>query len=631
MNPYLLTLPSLLSAKNKISKVAAFYDPYRTSLKGFDSSELNPTEFREQLFRNFNIKLSNAELGAVVMLFDKDKQGKVDTMTFLNEFYKLGKQARTKIRTRQNQNEERLHHIQSIRLKKKEEKIKKLTVVAIAEEFTNEEEESAFKKIARLAFSYDNLKGGLEPFMEAPAVTGPEFRELIRNNFYIFLSSGEAAALIKMFDRDGDGIINCREFMYDFFNLKHEETEKHIQKQSLLDYKRKTKETERKEALIKHYEELVSTKVVPCTDMDRKNALKKIRHTAAYFHPNAFTIPIEKCFESESLTPTEFKEVLKNNFNIRLKPGELDAVVQMFDQDGDGNITSVEFTTTFYRIGFEERSRRLKERHRRNEELRKEAESEEATRMKQYEEKVLTNITWPVLPPMDDETNNNDDNSVNSYDTNSSNNSNRRKIKNKMSTIEIINQTKLPTRGKNRKNSNNSITKMFPKASEDTKQFILALEEKEKEIMNLTHNKLLINKKKSKSRNPTPSTGNRTPSTAKTNLSSRPSSTPLPPIVAVHQINKFVTQISIRYLRNSNPAAIQLELVKVWNSIDDSDDNNNERDAGRRINLVTTALSGAHKDDDEEQVMLRPFDLLLDNQSTIHVFNVKIAIFTLKT
>ena len=57
---------------------------------------------------------------------------------------------------------------------------------------------------------------------------------------------------------------------------------------------------------------------------------------------------------------------------------------------------------------------------------------------------------------------------------------------------------------------------------------------------------------------------------------------------------------------------------------DDSDDNNNdgsERDAGRRINLVTTALSGAHKDDDEEQVVLRPFDLLLDNQSTIHIFN----------
>ena len=56
---------------------------------------------------------------------------------------------------------------------------------------------------------------------------------------------------------------------------------------------------------------------------------------------------------------------------------------------------------------------------------------------------------------------------------------------------------------------------------------------------------------------------------------------------------------------------------------DESDDNNNEsegRNSGRRINLVTTALSGAHNDD-EEQVVLRPFDLLLDNQSTIHIFN----------
>ena len=49
---------------------------------------------------------------------------------------------------------------------------------------------------------------------------------------------------------------------------------------------------------------------------------------------------------------------------------------------------------------------------------------------------------------------------------------------------------------------------------------------------------------------------------------------------------------------------------------------NNNDDINRRINLVTTAISGAHNgDSSEEQVILEPYDLLLDNQSTVHIFN----------
>jgi len=47
--------------------------------------------------------------------------------------------------------------------------------------------------------------------------------------------------------------------------------------------------------------------------------------------------------------------------------------------------------------------------------------------------------------------------------------------------------------------------------------------------------------------------------------------------------------------------------------------NNHKDDISRRINLVTTAITGTHKD--EEEVKLQPFDLLLDNQSTVHIFN----------
>eukprot|EP01036_Dinobryon_divergens_P001823 gene1823-2394_t len=69
-NPYLLTLPQLLSAKKKIGKVAANYNPQKDSRQGFESESLTPSEFREQLRYNFDLHLTNAELGALVVLCD---------------------------------------------------------------------------------------------------------------------------------------------------------------------------------------------------------------------------------------------------------------------------------------------------------------------------------------------------------------------------------------------------------------------------------------------------------------------------------------------------------------------------------------------------------------------------------
>eukprot|EP01035_Chromulina_nebulosa_P019545 gene19545-25443_t len=63
-HPYLLSLPTLISAKKKLAKVAAFYDTKgRSSLKAFfETPYMNPTEFREQLKRNFLIQLTDEEL-----------------------------------------------------------------------------------------------------------------------------------------------------------------------------------------------------------------------------------------------------------------------------------------------------------------------------------------------------------------------------------------------------------------------------------------------------------------------------------------------------------------------------------------------------------------------------------------
>lgn len=161
-NPYLLTLPQLISAKKKISLVAAFYDPKKYSLKGFDSTGLDATEFRQQLRRNFNIQLSDAELGAIVFLFDRDGDGKVDSIEFINEFFRLGNEEKNRMRYFQQQSEERVERMKHKLEQKRLAKVEQLTAVRVASTWTEDDEISAIRKIARVSFTYDSLKGGLE-------------------------------------------------------------------------------------------------------------------------------------------------------------------------------------------------------------------------------------------------------------------------------------------------------------------------------------------------------------------------------------------------------------------------------------------------------------------------------------
>ena len=65
-------------------------------MRGFDTVALDPTEFREQLRRNFQINLTDEELGAIIYLFDKDGDKKIATTEFRNEFLRLGKQEKQK-------------------------------------------------------------------------------------------------------------------------------------------------------------------------------------------------------------------------------------------------------------------------------------------------------------------------------------------------------------------------------------------------------------------------------------------------------------------------------------------------------------------------------------------------------
>ena len=90
-SPFLMTLPHAISAKNKIGKIASVYDPLKTSFQGFEGRSLKPTEFREQMRTTFQLNLTDAELGALVTMCDKDNNHEIDSVEFINELFRLGK------------------------------------------------------------------------------------------------------------------------------------------------------------------------------------------------------------------------------------------------------------------------------------------------------------------------------------------------------------------------------------------------------------------------------------------------------------------------------------------------------------------------------------------------------------
>lgn len=185
-NPYLLTLPQLISAKKKIGELAAYFDHEKTSLKAFDGEELNPTEFREQLRRTFGIEITNAELGAIVLYFDKvryvhlyillsyahhvlfflwllqDGDGNISSSEFRKEFFRLGKQERMKQMMNHQELQKRLANARKQKEDERKQRMLDMVRFKVADTWTKEEEESAIRKITDVAFSYDPQQlGGL--------------------------------------------------------------------------------------------------------------------------------------------------------------------------------------------------------------------------------------------------------------------------------------------------------------------------------------------------------------------------------------------------------------------------------------------------------------------------------------
>ena len=224
----------------------------------------------------------------------------------------------------------------------------------VSYEYTQSDLDSCMRKLTDAAVKYDrNSAGavGLDAF-EGAEMTPVVFKEQLKRVFNIRLSPPELGAMMHYFDRDGDGTVNCSEFVIQFFKRGFEERSNIIRRRRALQELLEKRRVEEEGLLLLEGLARAAMKVdYNYSRRDFDSAMLKLTDAAVkYSKRSAGTVGLD-AFEGAEMTPAVFKEQLKRVFNIRLSPQELGALMHYFDKDGDGTVQCSEFLIQFFKKG----------------------------------------------------------------------------------------------------------------------------------------------------------------------------------------------------------------------------------------------------------------------------------------
>lgn len=376
-------------AVEKVREAAIKYDknhPSALGLEGFDAEYLTPGAFKEMLKRTFNINLTIPELAALISVYRYQKSENANPAEFVKAFLKIGYEERAKMHhdalVAQREAEKKAKELEEKKLKEKELKYQ----MSMDNSFTEEDRESALRKMTETAskFSKNHTSSASLQGFEGAFLSPYLFKDLLYRSFRLKLKPKEFAALVKHFDTDGNGTINCSEFLHVFFKLGLDEREKWHRAQ--LETQRlatKQREEEQRKKLLESEQRFKANVDYNFTDKDLEDAVEKISDAAAKYdknHPSAISLD---GFMTATLSSGEFKEMVQRTFRINLSPRELAALLHYFEASKEGDINTSKFLTKFFHIGNERRNALRKESIEKQRALEKEA--------KKAHEKMLEN------------------------------------------------------------------------------------------------------------------------------------------------------------------------------------------------------------------------------------------------
>lgn len=372
------------------------------SLKGFDVATMDIPTFKDMIRRIFDLVFTPAELGAVLDQFEHVKKDNgtvlVDCKVFLRFFLKLGiyerQQERMDAALSKQRADEQLKREEEMRAK---ERMGNKEEIVVDHDFTDVDEARAREKLMIAATKYDQNSSSclsLDGF-EPSSVKIPLFRELLRRTFNLHLTPKEMGALVRKYDKEGTGNINCQGFLVPFLKMGKEQRRKmelhqiSASKMGLEQIKREEKAKMEELANRSSNSAITPAALENCNfqDEDLNSAILKLQAgSLKYDKARGGSL---KAFDAQTMKAGLFSDMLKQIFNINLTLRELAAIVQQFDKNNTKEINCSAFLVSFFKLGQDERFRLHSEQIAKQRELDKiAAEEAEKKRVAQKEKAV---------------------------------------------------------------------------------------------------------------------------------------------------------------------------------------------------------------------------------------------------
>lgn len=392
--------PVVARVRAKIASVAAWYDPFRSmsAISGFDGQSLDPTAIKQQMRRNFNLDLDAAELGALIMLFDKDGNGKLDSAEFLHEFFKIGKSERNRLRmSRKAYQLRRTRMAEDLAEEKRRRRVAQVEIKLCP--FDQADFDHAMDKVAKVAstFNPNALGSGLESFLNGKAMSPTVFRNQVWRNFGLKFTAPELSAVFNFFDKDQGGTIDAAEFMTQFFEIGHKERRKALIKKRRENERMRRKREKLKTDIEEKFGKLTNARVDhDWTQEDQNRAVDKIRTVARFYDPHR-DISLAGISDHAAMDATTFKLQLRALFGINLTPAELGGLIAYFDTNGDETVDGAEFLSVFFQEARKERGMLTQRQREHDARVRAKRERFSKAHRERFASMVEAKVVWPKL------------------------------------------------------------------------------------------------------------------------------------------------------------------------------------------------------------------------------------------
>lgn len=342
-------------AMHKLTEAAFRYDramPGAANLDSFNSLEMEPHVFKEQLRRAFGMKISPPELAALMSFFDPSRSGKIVCKAFLQTFLKKGFEERSKKAAEWREVcREGLERLARQAEEKKEALERKVLVDVGA--YTERDYQEAQQRLTLAALKYHKDPGnntGLDAF-EAEHLPPHIFCQQLRMAFNLKVSPGELAALMAIYDPQNTGRVHCKTFLNAFFRMGHEQRDKIAA--GWRDEQRAAEDKAARDEADREAEK--ATKQMAEVDFEFAEAdfdagLMKFLQMCHGFEQRQLGPAGLSGFQCAYLTPSEFREMFKRTFGVRVLPRELGALVRYFETTVKGVVNCTAFLNLFVQL-----------------------------------------------------------------------------------------------------------------------------------------------------------------------------------------------------------------------------------------------------------------------------------------